>query len=199
VTYNFAVPISTESLPADLVLTSMDTDTADVQLSGRESALSHITIRNIQAPLDLSGVIPGAQWVSLSRDTVRVPDPGIEVSRVAPRQVRVSVEHRMGRTVNIVADLSGEPAPGTHIVSIEVSPKRVTVSGAESAFYGLTLLRTQTIDLTGLDRSLRREVRLDLGGRDLEITETEPVYVTITVKKSSEKVQSPSPKALDKK
>ncbi len=198
VTYNFAVPIVTTNLPEQMVLVEMDTDTADVQLSGRESTLSRITTRQIRVPLDLSSVTPGESWIGLRRDTVAVPEL-IEVTRLSPRQVRVVVERRMERTVGVVADLSGEPAEGVRIDAITVSPPEVTLTGAESAFYGLLKLRTEPIDLTGLDRSLRREVRLDLGGRDLEVRDGLPVYVTITVKRPLGETPPPSPEAVDNK
>ncbi|MBI5137631.1 MAG: hypothetical protein HZA24_09925 [Nitrospirae bacterium] len=184
VTVNFAVPITPTGLPAHLVLTETGEPTADVRLTGREAALARVDTSQVRVPLDLSAAQPGAQWITLRTDDVKVPAP-VSVERINPRQVRVTVERREERAVQVVADLTGNPAPGMEVAAIAVEPREVIVTGGESAFDGLERLRTQPIDLTGLDRNLRREARLDMGGRELAVTSREPIYVTITVKKSA--------------
>lgn len=180
VTVNFAVPIEVVNLPPQLVLADMAEESADVRVKGRESTLSRISSRHIHAYLDLSAAIPGEQWVTLNPSDIKVAEP-VEVTRVAPRQVRVRIEPRMTRPVKVVADVIGKPAPGRTVSRIVVDPPAVRLTGAESAFEGLTALPTQPVDVSGLAESVRREVRLDLRGRDLEIVGPVPLYVTITI------------------
>jgi len=184
VTVNFAVPIEVTQLSKDLVLADLTESTADIRVKGRESALARLSSRNIHASLDLSAVQAGEQWVSLTAADVEVDQP-VEVTQVMPRQVRVRVEPRATRVLRVVADASGNPAPGHEVTAIRVEPPEVTVTGAESAMKGLTRLSTAPVDLTGLSESIRREVRLDLRGRDLEVLEPRPVYVRITVTSAS--------------
>jgi len=180
VTVNFAVPIEAVGLSPDLVLSDMSEATADVRVEGRENALARLTSRHIHAYLDLSEIQPGDQWVSLAAGDVNVAQP-VQVTQVTPRQVRVKVAKRVTRVVQVVADVSGSPAAGRKVTAIEVEPPEVTVTGAEGAFKGLTRLSTAPVDLAGLSESIRREVRLDLRGRDLEVLEGKPVYVRITL------------------
>jgi len=180
VTVNFAVPIEAVGLSPDLVLSDMSEATADVRVEGRENALSRLTSRHIHAYLDMSAVQPGSQWVSLTAGDVNVAEP-VQVTQVTPRQVRVKVDKRVTRAVRVVADVSGSPAAGRKVTAIEVDPSEVTLTGAEDAFKGLTRLSTVPVDIGGLSESIRREVRLDLRGRDLEVLEGRPVYVRITV------------------
>lgn len=185
VTVNFAIPIEPKDLSADLVLTSLGEKSADVRLRGRESVLQRTGSPHIHVNLDLSGASAGEQWITLNPADVTVPEP-LEVAQVSPRQVRVNVERRVTRPVRVVADVAGEPAPGFEVRGIAVEPAAVVMTGAETAFEGLSRLRTQPVDITGLRANMRREVRLDLGGRDLEILEGVPVYVTITINPVSE-------------
>jgi YbbR domain-containing protein len=180
VTVNFAVPIEVTGLAQELVLSDMSEATADIRVEGRENALSRLTSRHIHAYLDLTGIQPGEQWVSLTAGDVNVAQP-VEVTQVTPRQVRVRVEQRVTRTLKVVADVSGTPAAGRKVTGIGVEPQEVTVTGAKTAFRGITRLSTAPVDLSGLTESIRREVRLDLRGRDLEVLEPKPVYVRITV------------------
>jgi YbbR domain-containing protein len=180
VTVNFAVPIEAVGLSPDLVLSDMSEATADVRVEGRENALARLTSRHIHAYLDLSEIQPGDQWVSLAAGDVNVAQP-VQVTQVTPRQVRVKVAKRVTRAVQVVADVSGSPAAGRKVTAIEVEPPEVTVTGAEDAFKGLSRLSTAPVDLSGLSESIRREVRLDLRGRDLEVLEGKPVYVRITL------------------
>jgi len=180
VTVNFAVPIEVVNLASDLVLAEMTEESADVRIKGRENTLARISSRHIHAYLDLSAATEGEQWVTMGPSDIKIAQP-VEVTRVAPRQVRVRVEHRLTRPVKVVADVIGKPAPGRRVTRIVVDPPAVRVTGAETAFKGLSALPTQPVDVSGLAESVKREVRLDLRGRDLEILEPRPLYVTITV------------------
>jgi YbbR domain-containing protein len=180
VTVNFAVPIEVVNLSPDLVLAEMTEESADVRVKGRENTLARISSRHIHAYLDLASATPGEQWVTLGPSDIKIAQP-VEVTRVSPRQVRVRIEPRLTRPVKVVADVIGKPAPGRNVTRIVVDPPAVKVTGAESAFKGLSALPTQPVDVSGLAESVRREVRLDLRGRDLEVLEPHPLYVTITV------------------
>ncbi|MFQ5508602.1 MAG: YbbR-like domain-containing protein [Leptospirillia bacterium] len=179
-TFNFAVPIEPVGLPEDMVLTHISETSADVRLTGRESDLSPITIRHIHAYLDLSHVQEGEQWIALGVDDVSISRP-VEVAQIMPRQVRVRIEPRVTRTLKVVADVVGSPPEGIDIARITVEPAEVTASGGAKALRGLSRIRTQPIDLSEIVSSIRRETRLDLGGRDLEIKDGSSVYVTINV------------------
>lgn len=189
-TVNFSVAIEVVGLSPDLVLTDMSEESADVRVKGRENTLSRLSGRHVHAYLDLSAATPGQQWAALSPGDVKVPAP-VEVTRVAPRQVRVRVAPRVTRPVKVVADVIGRPAPGRRVARIDVEPPAVTVTGADDAFKGLSALSTQPVDVSGLAESVRREVRLDLRGRDLEVLEPKPLYVTITISPGA----GPAPKA----
>jgi len=192
VTVNFAVPIEVTGIPAEMVLSEMSEETVDVRVKGRESALGRLGSQNLHVFLDLSGVAEGEQWVTLSPADVKATQP-LEVTRVSPRQVRVRVEPRVTQSVKVVADVTGQPAPGRHVDAIRVEPPVVTVTGAASAFEGLTRLSTQPLDLTGLTESIRREARLDLRGRDLELLEPRPLYVRITLSPNAAGGTAPAP------
>jgi YbbR domain-containing protein len=190
-TVSFAVPIEVVGLAPDLVLAEMSENSAEVRLQGRENTLGRIGSRQVHAYLDLASVTPGEQYVSLGAADIKAPEP-VEVARVSPRQVRVRIEHRVTRPVKVVADVTGKPAPGRHLVRIAVEPPAVSVTGAESAFKGLTALRTQPVDVSGLAESVRREVRLDLRGRDLDVQEPGPLYVTITISPGAGREAAPA-------
>lgn len=180
VTVNFAVPIEPVGIADDLVLTDINAETADVRITARENTLSLITTHHIHAYLDLSQSTAGEQWITLGSPDIEVSRP-VDVASVTPRQVRVRIEPRETRAVRLVADITGKPADGKKIAGIAVSPEEVTLTGAQSAFEGLSRLRTQPVDVSGIRQNQHREVRLDLGGRDLVRTEEMPVYVTITL------------------
>jgi YbbR domain-containing protein len=182
VTVNFAVPVTPVGLGPELVLTDQDQATADVRIKGRVSALAGVSSHHLRLIADLTDQGPGDHWVSLGPDSVTGPER-LEVMRVVPRQVRITLERRLERELKVVAALSGNPPPGFKITAISVSPNTVRLTGGESAFRGLNSLSTQPVSIDELNHSLRREVRLDLRGRDVQVLESAPVYVTITVEK----------------
>jgi len=177
---NFAVPVVPTDLPAELVLTDLGAESAEVRVQALPADLERIQPRHVEMRLDLSEAVPGEQWLPISVDDV-VGAGTAEVVHVEPRQVRVVIERRVTRPFTVEPVINGEPDAARKVQRVTVDPAEVQLTGGESAFKRFKHLTTQPVDITGLAHSLRREVRLDLQGRDLQMAVKQPVYVTITL------------------
>lgn len=78
----------------------------------------------------------------------------------------------------ITVDITGEPAPGYRVLSVNVDPTSVLVRGRPTQLNLLTQLRTETIDITGLTETFVAPVTLALPDGVALDTITE---ITVTV------------------
>jgi YbbR domain-containing protein len=72
------------------------------------------------------------------------------------------------------------PAKGFEIKKITVNPTVVSVEGATTEMTRLASLRTEPLDVTGLDTDISQNVRVDTNGRNLRI-KTSDVTVKVVI------------------
>jgi YbbR domain-containing protein len=83
--------------------------------------------------------------------------------------------------VRIRPDLEGEPAEGFELTSVELDPPRVWLTGARSRVTRLSEVVTETLDVSGLEAPVERQVKLSLGSDHVWMEEDNPVTVRIGI------------------
>ena len=84
-----------------------------------------------------------------------------------PSSVRVVLDETLVKTIPVRATIIGTPEKGFRIVSVSVKPSSVTVEGARTDLQRIPVLRTEDIDVTGLDSDITETVRLNTNGRNV--------------------------------
>lgn len=115
-------------------------DQETVRVSGPESLVA--LVREAVAEANVSGLtVPLRQTVDLSARG----EAGGEIRgvRIDPPVLGVSVDvvqTTLSRTLPVEAPVEGEPAPGYHVVSVEVQPSTLVVQGTIELLQGLEVL-----------------------------------------------------------
>lgn len=86
----FNIPIEYYSIPQDLAIAGDPPKEVNVHLKGSERLLSSIRPDQIRVRIDLSGARQGNNQISLSETNV-VTGPGISVTKLYPRNIRLSL------------------------------------------------------------------------------------------------------------
>lgn len=123
------ISIKPFNLAEDLALSSK---LGEVKLTLRaqdQLTLHRLAESDFEAYVDLKDVGAGTQEVSV---LVNSKNPQINIVRVEPSAVSVTLEPVRQKIVPITADISGKPAEGFSLLSVKLSRDNVTVSGAES-------------------------------------------------------------------
>ncbi len=94
------------------------------------------------------------------------------------------------KTVNIIADLQGEPADGFVISSHDTVPGSLKVTGSESVISGLREIRTTPVDIGGAQEDITKDVELILP-RGVILLEQGKVKVTVVIEPIAEEEQIP--------
>jgi YbbR domain-containing protein len=140
------VPVVFRGLPEHLAVTSPVVEGVDVRVRGPRTLLGTLEERRGQViTVDLSNVRAGRTTFRVDGEMLSLPR-GVRVVRVSPSQLQFDVDRMSERSVPLVADLEATP-PGFRVVDVEVTPRRVTLSGPASAIDAIREVRTERVPL----------------------------------------------------
>ena len=178
----FDVPVVLQRTPDDLVVVDQSADMVNLRVSGTRAAQRNLEPERLEYAIDISGSKPGVAKfeVDLSRFEEKLPRGSRIVSR-SPAQIELNLEGRVTRQVRVRPDLEGKPAEGYRIAAIDVDPPRVRISGARSEVLRLSEVVTETIDVSGANAPVEREVHVSPGAGHLWADDPTPVKVHVDV------------------
>ena len=175
------VPIGFKNVPKGLELLRANVKMVSLTLRGHERLLKVLRPVDIGVVVDLSSAKRGEGLYYFDADSIVAPRT-VEVLRVEPSSVKVTLDESMSKMVPVKASLLGLPEKGYRIASIEVRPSSVGVAGPRAELARVAFLRTEAVDITGLDENITQNVRLNTNGRNIR-TRIPEVTLSITIKK----------------
>ena len=152
------VPVTTDLDQNNLRTVTVFPEVEQVTVSGPTSLIE--AIKEVVLPVEASG---GTQTF----EDVYVPEAHdangeiIEGLAIEPSEVRATVRvSARGKSVAVLATIIGSPAPGYEVTDRTINPQFVIVDGDEKVLDSLVALSTEPIDVTGVDASFNRTVRV---------------------------------------
>jgi YbbR domain-containing protein len=162
----------TESyFPESITVTGTQTDVESLEkalvtvtLNGDERETKIVTAQPIF--YDAQGQVASARNFQLSSRDVEVTIPINESADFAEKIITV--------------DLTGQPATGYRLLSVSVEPTSVLVQGRPTQLDGISQIKTEPIDITGLTESFVAAATLDLPN-GIELDEITEILVNIEI------------------
>jgi YbbR domain-containing protein len=145
-----SVPLSV-SMNDEYVPSSQYPRSVRATLRGESNALFSIQEDDVRASLDLSGYRAEGQYrapVQIERRGSALGVDPLEI-RTDPGEVVVTMEKRQTKSVPVTPSFKGFLEPGYELVSFELEPARVEVSGPASAVSRAKEVQTDFIELAG--------------------------------------------------
>ncbi|WP_424659302.1 CdaR family protein [Desulfofundulus sp.] len=176
----FNVSLQGRGIPDGCLVTGMP-PTVNVRAQGSRGQLTILTPGDFQAVVDLSGVKPGENELTVN---VNAP-PGIRILQVSPSRVRVQVDRIVEKEVPVEVTFKGEPGPGHSIMAATVEPPLVHLKGPERLVGNVTRV-TATVDVQGAEATLEKSAVLTGLPRGV-IVHPSAVKVTVPVLAMPEK------------
>lgn len=176
------VPLEFKNIPKNLELLRQNTKKVSLNISGHERLLKALSPMDVRVFVDLSNAKKGETVYYLDKDNIVIPRT-IKVLRIEPTSVKVTLDESTSRIVPVRAYLIGSPETGYKVKSIDVRPSFVEVEGAKTEVARIALLRTEPIDITGIDSNMAQNVRINTNGRNIR-TKVSEVTVKITVERT---------------
>jgi YbbR domain-containing protein len=179
---SLTVPLELRNIPQGMAVVGDVPGAVEARFQGQERALRDIAAgKKVVGAIDLSLVKEGENIIRISPDDIRKPS-GVTVTHIAPYEITVKLDRIVRRTIRLRPVLSGKPAAGYRLVSVSVSPPRLTLEGPLSSLGTLTALRTMPIDIKGMKEPVTVAPRIDYRGSPVKVVEPD-VYITIGIQK----------------
>jgi len=181
----FDVPVEYQNVPENTEVMTEAEKIVEVRLRGPSTLIRELSAKDISTVIDL-GQIPvnGDATVHLNAQHVRTPF-GVEVVRVRPSQVRISLEPTLSAELVVLPATTGHVAPGYEVEAILIRPDRVKAEGPASHVRMLEKVMTSPIDLSGKKSSSIQAVDLDLPDSLVRFPVTTPIRVEVRIRKKS--------------
>jgi YbbR domain-containing protein len=173
------VPIEFKDIPPGLEIVNHSVKVINLNVRGQERLLKNIKPADIMVSLDLSKAKKGESTYYIHREDIRLPH-AITVTNINPSSFKVTTEETIQKTVRVVPMVTGEPVRGFSVKSVSVIPPNVEIEGIRPEIARINTLKTEPLDLTGMNETFTQDLKLDLTGRIVR-TKTATVMVQVVI------------------
>ena len=179
----FDVPVEYKNVPANTEVIGDTAKIVEVRLRGPSTLIREISAKDVSTFIDLGRVpLNGETFLPINAQNVHAPF-GIEVVRVTPSQLRISLEPTGFALLHVLPATMGHVALGYEVETIVVKPNQVKAEGPASHVDALKSVMTSKIDLTDKKSTVIQTVDLDLQDPLIRFPETTPIRVEVKIRK----------------
>ncbi len=175
------VPIEFKNIPKGLEILRQNVKRVSLNISGHERLLKGLRPMDAMVGVDLSNAKKGEAVYYLDKGNIVIPRT-IKVLRIEPTSVKVTLDESTSKVVPVRAHIIGSPENGYKVRSIDVRPLSIEIEGAKTEVARVALLRTELIDITGIDSDITQSVRINTNGRNIRLKASEAT-VKITIER----------------
>ena len=156
-----ALPIEYVGLEGPLTLDGPRREMVDVHLQATRWAAERVSPATVRVRVDVSRLREGDNVVHLVPESVQAP-PGVRVTRLAPAWATVRTTQAETRTVPVIPQLHGRPAPAHVLGPVVVEPATVQIKGPRTTIEARTIVETLPVDVSGRRAPVTQTVGLAL-------------------------------------
>lgn len=175
------VPLEYRNIPPHSELAGDSTNTVEVRLRGAATLIKEMSARDISATVDLSSMAPGEKVVQLTPQNVRAPF-GIEIIRVNPSQVRLSLERTITKRIQVIPRQDGEAAQGAEVFAVTATPATVEIQGPDSKVREMESIPTAVVRVNKRGSSFNQLIELDVADPAVRLLYLAPVDVHVGIR-----------------
>jgi YbbR domain-containing protein len=155
------IPVDPYKLPQGLTLAGPALKEIEIRVKGPPEVLEDLRRNVPRYPLDLSAVAVGVESIAVDPDLIPIP-VGVQITRVNPAYLRVSVDHLIKKKVAVKVVVSGDPAGSYSINGTLAKPATMLICGPETAVGSVDEVFTKPVDVTGRSENFKKEIAVDL-------------------------------------
>jgi len=157
--------------------------TVSVTIEGQERLLKYLKPDEINAVLDISDARAGRSFYTISKKNIKLPKSFL-VSAINPESFSLTIERQLKKAVPVKPHIVGVPEKGYKITAIRVEPVTVILEGPESTVLKIDVVRTEPIDINGINSNLVYKANLNLTDTLIK-KNTNKVDIRLSVEKTS--------------
>ena len=158
---NVLVPVEVINLPKGLTISNKYKKQIDVSVKGPRSILSEMGQNQSPMQIDLSSALPGTHVETIANESIPV-SRGVEVLRVQPSSIILSLDKLVEKELQINAITTGHLAEGFILKELRIDPKTIRITGPQTVLSQVSVLKTVPINIQGLSQSTQFQIPLQL-------------------------------------
>jgi len=174
------IPIKGDTTSRSVTVITPRSTGLDVRLRGPAEAIADLSQKPLQYQLRIAEVKSGVQTISVDSSKIKLP-ADVSIVHIHPRTIAVRIERLIEKTLSVETVLTGTPASSFAVGNTVIFPDSVRVRGSESVVSALTRIRMKPVDISGISKSLRQRIALDLPD-GIKLAKPEQFVVEVTVK-----------------
>lgn len=188
---SYRIPLSIVNIPAGTLIVSPLPDAVDVRLRGAFTPLRQLEPSKLEAVVDLADSEPGEKRYTLEPGDINVPRD-VEVIAISPTEIRVVLDAVAEKTVPIVPDVAGQPAPGSRVEEVSVEPRQARLLGPARTLARLVQIKTDPVSVEGRDAPFSVATTLSSQAPGVRVREGQLVTVRIRIRAVPAPAPSPT-------
>jgi YbbR domain-containing protein len=185
-----AVPIEYVGLQGPLTLEGPRRETVDVQVQATRWAAERVSPGTVRVRVDVGTLREGDNLVHLLPESVQAPS-GVRVTRVTPAWTSVRAARAEVRTVQVVPQVQGRPAPAHSLGAVVVTPATVQIKGPRTTIERRTVVETLPVDVSGRRQPVTQTVGLALPD-SIVVVDRPTVDVTVDIRPEDAMQEQPA-------
>jgi YbbR domain-containing protein len=189
---SYRIPLSVVNVPPGTMIVSPLPDAIDVRVRGAFTPLRGLEPGKLEAVVDLADAVPGQKRYALAPADINVPQE-VEVIAIAPAEIRFVLDAVAEKTLPIVAEITGEPAPGAHVDEVAVEPKSARIIGPAKTLARIVNLPTEPVSIEGREAGFSEMTTLALQAPGVRVRDGQAVTVRVRIRPALEPEPTPRP------
>jgi YbbR domain-containing protein len=139
------------TLPSNMDISNDYRNGVDIKISGDKGDIARLDERSLVATVDVSDYHAGEHLIQLTTRNVSLDLPtGVKLEGITPNSVFIRLEPHIEKELVVEPQLTGKPAEGFEVITAEVVPAKIKISGPENHIKILEKAFTAKIPLDGL-------------------------------------------------
>ena len=177
----FNVPLEYRGQRSDVEISGEITQTVSVRVRGPRDLVRNLMPTQLAVIADLTNKEAGERVVQLHPSDVSLPDNSIRVVQLEPASIRLVLEPKVRKRVSVEAQLIGQLADGLEFYSAIADPNSIEIEGAESQMKKVGRLLTETVNLTGHNKSFQTSVDVETPHTSLRVITATPIKLSVEI------------------
>jgi len=174
-----SVPVDFKNPPDDLDIEGNLPERVRLEVRGPSGRLTRDSLAAVAVVLDLSDAQPGERTYSIRGRNLNLP-AGVTFAKAVPSQLTLRFERLLVKDEPIQPDYVNKPA-GYRIVSQQLDPAMVRIRGSQNRVRGISEIKTDPMDLSGVVVQKTFHTHLDIGDPQVRLVGA-PSDITVQVK-----------------
>ena len=158
---NVMVPVEVINMPADLIISNRYKREIEVTVRGPRSLILEMGKDQEPFQIDLFQATPGTKVESVGNEKIPV-NRGLEVQRVQPASIILSLDKLIEKEFQINPVTTGEVTPGYILEDLRLDPSTISITGPQTVLSQVEVLKTVPININGLFESVQLQIPLEL-------------------------------------